>query len=248
MGLPFQDPPLVQAVCELRFSPDSQWDITVPGLFYDTRNWKTEFPLREQQTHNQFQLDSQTQQMAFGVMPEVRVVLWNSEKNRSITLGINTLILASTSPYPGWLEFRELIKTALADYRQVAAPHGLARVGLRYINAIRQVEALTQIEDYTTAWPRIPLEENKNKNWASWAQRVEVLRQDLSGLLVIQTGCNVPDPNLPPAVMLDFDALSMQTPLDELSDWLELAHEAIEETFLQSLTTQARQLFGETKL
>jgi uncharacterized protein (TIGR04255 family) len=43
---PLVRPPLVEAVCEFRFAPTDQWDLTVPGRLYD--RIRHEFPLREQ--------------------------------------------------------------------------------------------------------------------------------------------------------------------------------------------------------
>jgi uncharacterized protein (TIGR04255 family) len=244
MGLPFSKPPLIQAVCELRFSPDSAWDIMVPGLFYDLSNWKNEFPHREQQSHNQFQMDAQAHGMAFGVAPEVRVMLSNLEKTQSLTLGPNLLIVSATPPYKNWETLRALILKAVQDYQQIAAPLGLARVGLRYVNAVPYTDPKRQVEAHVTTWPRVPLEETKNHQWQQWAQRVEVFREDLRGLLVVQAGNNIPDPRLPPAILLDFDAISLQVSLEDLEDWLNLAHDAIEETFLASLTPVTRETFG----
>jgi hypothetical protein len=32
MGKSYAKPPIVEAVCEFRLSPDTEWDLTVPGL------------------------------------------------------------------------------------------------------------------------------------------------------------------------------------------------------------------------
>lgn len=35
MGEIFKNPPLVEAVCEFQFHPESKWDWTVPGLLFE---------------------------------------------------------------------------------------------------------------------------------------------------------------------------------------------------------------------
>jgi uncharacterized protein (TIGR04255 family) len=36
MGRKYRSPPLVEALCEFRLTPDTPWDMTIPGLFYET--------------------------------------------------------------------------------------------------------------------------------------------------------------------------------------------------------------------
>jgi uncharacterized protein (TIGR04255 family) len=38
----YEKPPIIEAVCEFRFSGKSKWDLTIPGLIYDSV--KDEYP------------------------------------------------------------------------------------------------------------------------------------------------------------------------------------------------------------
>jgi uncharacterized protein (TIGR04255 family) len=42
----YNNPPIIDAVCEFRFGKDTDWDMTIPGVVY--REIKTNFPHKEQ--------------------------------------------------------------------------------------------------------------------------------------------------------------------------------------------------------
>ena len=46
MGRRYKNPPIVEALCEFRFDPDSPWDLAMPGLVYE--RVRDTFPKRRQ--------------------------------------------------------------------------------------------------------------------------------------------------------------------------------------------------------
>ncbi|MGQ0654564.1 MAG: TIGR04255 family protein [Betaproteobacteria bacterium] len=42
----YKNPPIIEAICEFRFSETSPWDLTIPGLIYELV--KDKFPKRVQ--------------------------------------------------------------------------------------------------------------------------------------------------------------------------------------------------------
>lgn len=46
MSKKYSNPPLIEAVCAFRLTPNTPWDITIPGLLYEPL--KDAFPNREQ--------------------------------------------------------------------------------------------------------------------------------------------------------------------------------------------------------
>ena len=48
MGRRYKNPPVIEVVSEIRFSPDSEWDITIPGMLYE--KIRGTFPIKEQKT------------------------------------------------------------------------------------------------------------------------------------------------------------------------------------------------------
>jgi len=54
MGRKYANPSIVEAVCEFRLSPDTPWDLTVPGLVYE--KVRSEFPHREQRLFQEVEI------------------------------------------------------------------------------------------------------------------------------------------------------------------------------------------------
>src|SRR5215218_1443830 len=108
---PLVRPPLVEAVCEFRFAPTDQWDLTVPGRLYD--RIREEFPLREQAQSFGFAL--QLDEGAKPAVPAVqrtsdRVLMKRENGSALVQVGPHQLAVHHKLPYPGWANFYALIK------------------------------------------------------------------------------------------------------------------------------------------
>jgi hypothetical protein len=61
VGRRYAAPPLIEAVCELRLTPDTQWDLTIPGMIYE--KVKDDFPNREQRLAQEVEIEQGPQGM-----------------------------------------------------------------------------------------------------------------------------------------------------------------------------------------
>jgi uncharacterized protein (TIGR04255 family) len=57
MSNEYKNPPAIEAVCEFRLSPETEWDITIPGLIYE--RVKEKFPIKEQRTFQNVEISSE---------------------------------------------------------------------------------------------------------------------------------------------------------------------------------------------
>jgi uncharacterized protein (TIGR04255 family) len=50
----YNNSPIIESICEFRFTEDTNWDITVPGLIFE--DVRTEYPYKEQRTTQEISL------------------------------------------------------------------------------------------------------------------------------------------------------------------------------------------------
>jgi uncharacterized protein (TIGR04255 family) len=244
----YENPSVVEAICEFRFEPGQPWDIAVPGLLY--AQLKDEFPKRRGQ------LGFQVEWLPGPVPTEVaqtlasqlaRIQFLREDEQALVQVADNFLSINHLRPYPTWQVFRQMISRALGVYREIVLPKGFRRIGLRYINRIAVPEDRVEIEDFLVAVPKIPAA--LPQVFAAWAQRVEVPFEDANGVLALQTG-SVQGEEAAQAFLLDLDFVTLkpqEVGLEEAMGWVDQAHGIVENAFEECITDKARELFKEVR-
>lgn len=245
MGRLYEKPPLVEAVCELRFHPEPDWDWTIPGLLYP--KICDEFPKKRERPRYQLALDQGRDDQKRSVQGQITqwIQFLREDETALVQVGPRILTVNKLKPYDDWRSFRGLIERVWKAYREVVSPDAIDRVGLRYINRIEIPDPQVEIESYLGAVPRIP--DSLPQLYASWLQRTEIPLLDDNGMLVIQTGSARETDESCSIFMLDLDLRSAfeAIQLDTVMGWIERAHSRIEEGFEACITDKTRELFQE---
>lgn len=233
------NPPLVEAICEFRFEPSEQWDLTVPGRLYD--RIQDNFPHREQVQGFGFSL--QVGQDLETPIPTVqngldRVLMAREDGSALVQSGPHLLVINHRLPYPGWEDFRALIGDVLKTYLDIV-PSTFERIGLRYINQVpAPLGGELEIGSLISLDPPIP--SDMERPLANFYQRYELRHDDPVGILIHQTGMQLTPQNETVLMLdLDFGSLPEARPGIENSDaWLRSAHDRIEEAFRASVNPE----------
>ncbi len=248
MGRLYENPPVIEAICEFRFKAGQEWDWTIPGLIYD--KVKKDFPKKRQQGSFQFQFQVDAQQKAEASQGGIsRMQFLHENDDALLQVGPDLLVINQLKPYPTWKVYKEMILKALDVYRQIAQPNAFIRIGLRYINRIDVPKSQAQIEDYLLAIPQVP--EPIPQLFATWVQRVEIPFEDTNGLLALQSGSIQQPQHKELAFLLDLDFSTLRAEsvtLDSALVWIEQAHDRVEQAFEASITDKTRELFKEVSL
>ncbi|MBI2531021.1 MAG: TIGR04255 family protein [Deltaproteobacteria bacterium] len=178
----FENPPLVEAVCEFRFAEIGVQSVLVSGRYYE--RVKAEYPEIEVRQGLGVQAGGQQLTMA----TEQLTVFRNPSAKRLVQVGLGMLAVNQLRPYSNYQTFRAEIERRLVDYREIALPKKLTRLALRYIN-------------------HIAVADQKN------------------GTAPIQIGFKIPSPD--------------QVENEKLMEWVDTAHDAIENVFHASVTKEA---------
>ena len=243
MSKQYANPPIIEAVCEFRFTPDTPWDLTVPGLVYE--KIKDKFPQKEQRTVQEIEIKQTPQGIQQEVRTFDRVLFLENTRKMLVQLGPRVLAVNSLKPYPGWEKFEVAIREAFEALTTIVEVKGLQRIGLRYINQIEIPEPSVELEDYFNFYlftgPRLPqemssfiagcefpYENNRDKsrvqlrNFSNGADGKVLLRLDIDYFLAQPKGIEI----------------------GEAMNWVETAHDRVEEIFEGCITDRLRGLFG----
>ena len=153
----YRNPPIQEALCEFRFAPSRDWNLTIPGKLHNKVIREYGAPPREQRV---FQATLKTPEDG---PPEMqgheeiaKLMLINDDDTRMIGVGRDIISVHMMKPYQnpnspetgGWHEFRPRIEQALEAYWSVANPLGVARIGVRYINRMAIPQEVASIKNY----------------------------------------------------------------------------------------------------
>jgi uncharacterized protein (TIGR04255 family) len=228
----FENPPLVEAVCEFRFAEIGVPSVLVPGRYYE--RVKTEYPDIDFRRGVGVQAGGQDITMA----TEQITVFRNSVAKRLVQVGLGMLAVNQLRPYSDYASFRREIEKRLADYREIALPKRLTRLALRYINHIAVAEDKNRAAPIQIGF-KIP--QSLPGKPDPYLLRLEFTYQAGRDRLVLIT-TKIPGQQGGEAIVLDMDYVLVKTDQvenEKLMEWVDTAHDKIENVFHASVTKEA---------
>jgi uncharacterized protein (TIGR04255 family) len=242
----YKNSPIIEALCEIQFEPDSTWDLTVPGLVYE--RLRDSFPERRQAKVLGVAISPSAEEATVEqqVWATDRMHFVRQDGTALVQIGPHFLAVNHLRPYRSWHDFLPMIQNAFAAYRDVAAPTGIHRVSLRYINRIEFPARTVKLEDYFAFYPFVGPE--LPQDYSAFLVGIQVPYEDTQAILQMQSasvGAEVPDTI---AMILDL-AYSLAKPgevsLDTVFKWIDTGHKRIDETFEAAITERLRKRFEE---
>ncbi|MCD6238372.1 MAG: TIGR04255 family protein [Thermotogae bacterium] len=245
MGKKYKNPPVVETLCEFKFIPDRPWDLTIPGLIYE--KVKRKFPDRKQQTGIGVQFKATEKGLEHKVEPAPpRVQFYKKDKTALIQIAPDILAINQLKPYSTWNKFKLMILEGFKVYKEIVNPKGFRRVGLRYINIMEFDKTVIELKDYFQYYPFIPNDMPQLRG--SFLTRVEFPCEEGNENLILTLSSLTPKKPDMISILLDID-YAMVVPeyisFEQISEWLDKAHEKVENAFEASITNKAREIFKE---
>ena len=246
----YRNPPIEEALCEFRFRPSREWDLTIPGKLHTQLGSDYSGRPRQQRVVD---VGFEVKEGDFSGLRSrdelARVQLVTENERRIVGVGPDVLSVHMLRPYQdaknrygGWDEFRSRIEAALTAYWTVANPEGVNRIGIRYINKIVFDRDLVPLGDYLTCiLPTVPGLPRKVKGFFSRSE----FSYDDGVRLVLSQGTTRDRANRF-AFVVDLDViwesdklLSAQNTMIRLDDFRNRERSAFEAI----ITDEARKLF-----
>jgi len=243
MGRVYKRPPLIEALCEFHFDPNSPWDVTIFGDYY--HHVRDEFPEKRQLP----QMEMALEKREGGVISEVRdrgvrMQFLRPDRSALVQLAPHLLVVNQLRPYASWEMFKMLIQARLNDYQSVTDAMPLGQVVLRYINLFECSAEAFSVGAVFNASEFLP--DRLMQSGAPFFIRLE-MPQAVSRHLALTMGTMESSKPDQIAVLLDIalwvtDKSALEN--DRLSGTLDNAHDCIEEVFESCLTDTWRARFN----
>lgn len=156
----YRRPPIAEATCLVHFVPGQEWDLPLLGHLVD--NFRSFYPGKPKEQRSVESEASATpgdpdgSQFQTRHKIRTRVLLPSNDDTRLVSIGRNELGFHVLPPYGGWEAFREQIQQGLGIYQQTAAPQGVTRIAVRYLNKLGMPDGRLELARYLTKVPEYP--------------------------------------------------------------------------------------------
>ena len=247
MGRKYANPPVEEAICEFRLTPETRWDLTVSGLLYE--RLKQTFPQKEQLTIQERELTQGAHGLQEQIRTSERLRFFSEDRTRLAQVGLRMVAVNALKPYPGWAGFKPKIEIAWRSLQEIVPVEGFERIGLRYINRVELDGPNVQLNEYLDFYPflgpRLP------QRFVSFLAGVEFSYADDRDRCRLQLA---PVPILgkegKAVFMLDLDYFLIRprgVAVEDALAWVEEAHSRVEDVFEGCITDKLREMFEEVK-
>lgn len=246
MSKKYSNPPIVEAVCEFRFSKDTPWDMVVPGLLYE--KIRSEFPIREPKMIQDININLNNNKIEPVLNPHERIIFKNIDKNILVQVDNNLLAINHLKPYPTWTKFQPLIISTFKKLSGVVVFKQIQRIGLRYINRIEIPEPQIELEKYFKFKP--DLGDKLPQDVGNFMLHCELPHKAINADCDIKFTNAIPAVNNKSAFILDIDfylTKPLTAAIDDITKWIESAHTNVENIFEGCITDNLRKEFMESQ-
>ncbi len=234
--------PIEEAVCAINLPLTVNWDMTVPGAFYE--RIKADYPFKEVLQGREISLPVKP-----GSLPELRgierIKFSSPDRKSVVILEERGMAISRLRPYTSWERLMPQIRAVFNNLSQVVEISSLLRVGLRYINRLEVPHNAGGLEDYFEFRPHMG-KIMTHSGPASFMIGVEIPYQDKRDVCRVQLMKTLPNDPHNDAFILDLDyflARPNALPVEDLDDWIEAAHGRIGQLFEDSLTERMKATF-----
>lgn len=240
----YEQPPLIEALCEIYFTSAKPWDVTVHGIAYE--KVQKEFPLKKNIPTLSLELRPTPSGVEQKVGPATpRTHFFSKDEKRVIQLAPNLLVVNQLKPYTSWDKFKPMILDAFRVYDEVAQPDAIQRVGLRYINSVEFKAEPVELEQYFNFYPH--LAPGLPQSHGPFACRVEIPYSGEKDQLIVTLAST--EPGTPDVIPIALDLYYVLVNPEgfaktSLPDWIENAHSVVETAFEACTTDKCKDLFG----
>lgn len=243
MSRRYDNPPIVEALCEFHFVPSRPWDMAIPGMLYE--RIKGDFPKRRQHVGLRVGVRQEEDTVQQSLEMPQRMQFCRDDASALIQVGPDMLTVNHLKPYPTWGPFKSLVVENLGKYREIAEPKGLQQIGLRYINVIEFDTDNIELTDYFNYYAQIPAD--LPQAHGPFSVLVNFPHEPERDLLSLTFRSKRSEEFAGGGLVLDIAyglAAGQSILLDEVADWIETAHARIEEAFEACITDECRALFA----
>ena len=140
MSKTYKNPPLIEAVCELRFGLKTPYSQTQVNTFYE--KIKSAFPVQKKGKMHKLEIKIERDKTPEENKKSINQDSYefeqflSADEKYSVQLDKGRVSVHRIKPYTSWTEFLPLINIVYSSYIETFSPEKLLRIGVRYVNDI----------------------------------------------------------------------------------------------------------------
>jgi uncharacterized protein (TIGR04255 family) len=247
----YNNSPIIESICEFKFTEDTDWDITVPGLIFE--DVKTEYPYKEQRATQEISISPQTAEsnkMRRQINRSDFAVFYKDDKKSLIQIGPRILSTSRLKPYHTWNDFKSQIVYAFGKLSGRSELKGIQRIGLRYINRINipMKQNKVTLENYFEFRPYCG--PNLPQSHGDFIVGCVFPYYDERDVCKVELRGAMPENKYSLSFLLSIDyflAKPRSIPVAQSMEWVENAHTEIEVLFEGCILPSLREILKEAK-
>lgn len=244
----YKNPPLLEAVCEFIFVVEGSFTPEKVGAFYD--EIKSSFPKQKKGKMNKLEFHIDTEKTPAENQKNINQDYYEFDQYFSeddkyfVQLDGGRVSIHRIKPYTSWNEFFPLIQTVHNAYINHFQPKTIGRIGIRYVNEMVLPSKDFIFSEYFLVEASIPsLAVNSRQSIFLGSIYEQGNGKDALKVQFTDKQQNNPEQK---AFVLDLDYFLTKpvVKLDELDQWLNEAHNNLENVFEGILTDKSKDIFN----
>ena len=238
MGKKYENPPIIEALCDFRFEK-TEWNAISPSKIFEAI--KKDYPDIKQINFHALQPDGK-------LLIESRTQFVKKNKEGIVQFTNQLLSVHILKKYSSWKEFFPEIKKMFHLYSSITNPNKIKRIGLRYVNKINIGESFLDLQRKLKLFPYIGKSFSNCKEFEFGTTLGYEDDRDFLNL----TQRTVPVvKDVGKSIILDLNYYSDKFKENEGSDtffnWIDNAHTNLENAFEDCITDELRKELKEIK-
>ena len=238
----YKNPPIIEAVCEFRFSKEMVWSEDIAEEFFTKIS--DSFPNKQKRILKNLQFQTSQEEAKMQMHQKPLHAFWNHDKTMLIQLGDRYLSIHALKPYPSWKKFSPIIEEIYNSLRDLITIQKFERIGFVYSDKINIPKKSLKIEDYFNFFPYIG--PNLPQNIHLFNISCDIPFEGERDNCRMTLGSTIPDKNEDIAFLLTTDYFLIDKDsinADNALEWVSCAHDHIKELFEGVITDHLKKTF-----
>lgn len=246
MSKKYKNPPIKEAVCEVRFLTDKPLAMESIEQFY--AQIEADFPNKKIGKVGSFQLNLSKEKQGEAKIQEQKFDIFLSENQKTAVhvFAEGTVSIHKFEPYSSWTELKPVIFEVVDAYGKIFSPKSVERIGLRFVNEIKFEKAGFSTDKYFLYKLKFPdeVEGEIISHFVGTLFKVENGRDAIN--VRIADKATKEDNEKVFTFDLDYFLSKPQAILpNKLHEWIENAHMKLESYFEAILSSETKKIFDQ---
>lgn len=240
----YKNPPIIEVVCEFRFSQDTIWGDDLVEEFFSVMS--ESFPNRENRVQNNLEFQASPKETKMQMEQKRLHAFWNQNKTMLVQLGNRYVSIHALRPYPSWKRFYPVIEEVYNTIEKLIEISHFERIGFVYIDKIEIPEQNVKLQEYFQYYPF--LGPNLPEQIGLFSMTCEIPFENNRDNCRMVLGSAVPEKGEHLAFLLTTDYFLIepsQLQPNEVLTWITCAHDHISNLFQGIITEKLELIFNE---